>query len=180
MHRLRACATGTARPRFVSRGRGRGGGTLRTGIGGAGRGEVFSADKGGHVDALFRLMPRAGVCETSIGAHTGDEAHRRGLDGVRIFQEQIEDGANIAAAKFVKAGGASVAVHGGPIGQIKEVRDGLGAVPVDEQLFDGFSFGMAADGALALMALEIGSGRRGGNGAGIGAKTPLHMRGSRS
>lgn len=73
-----------------------------------------------------------------------------------------------------------MAIDGGPIGQVEVVRDGAGAVPVDEQLLDGLSFGVIANGALAPVALEIWRGRGGWDGARIGAKTPLDVRGSRS
>ncbi|HEV2298995.1 MAG TPA: hypothetical protein VGR72_10810 [Candidatus Acidoferrales bacterium] len=82
-----------------------------------------------------------------------------------------------------------MAIDGGPIGQVEVVRDGASAVPVDEQLFDGLSFGVIANGALAPMTLEIrrpsttlriSDGCGGWDGARIGAKTPLDLRGSRS
>lgn len=135
----------------------------------------------GEQESPGGLDPSAGVGEAGVGTDGIDDAHRRGFDAVHTFEEKIEDESDVAAAELVEADGMSVAINGGPIGQVEQALDGPGAVPVDEQLLDGLSFGMIANGAFAPVTLEIGRGRGAGDGAGLGgAKTPLDMRGSSS
>lgn len=108
-----------------------------------------------------------------VGARGGHDGGGSGSDVAGLFENVLEGEAKIATADFVESDGVSVTIDGHPGdaeavggviasvfgvigGVVEEVGDGVGAVPVDEEVFDGFAFGMAADGAFAGMAGEVG------------------------
>lgn len=138
--------------------------------------EGLLLDDVGDDDALGRIVPVAvGVDAGGVGASGGHDGGGSGSDVAGLFKNVLEGEAEVAAADVVEADGVSVTIDGDPGdaeaagcgfiagvfsvigGVVEEVGDGVGAVPVDEEVFDGFAFGMAADGAFAAMAGEVGS-----------------------
>src|SRR5690348_12154915 len=131
-------------------------------------------DDVGDDDLLGGIVPLAVVVEAGgVGAGGGHDGGGSGSDVAGLFENVFEGEAKIAAADFVESDGVSVAIDGDPgdaeavggvvagvfggVGGVVEiVGDGRGAVPVDEEVFDGFAFRMAADGAFAAMTGEVG------------------------
>ena len=123
---------------------------------------------------LGRVVPLAvGVNAGGVGAGGGHDGGGSGSDVAGLFENVLEGEAEVAAANFVESHGVRVTIDGDPgdaeavggfvasvlgvVGSIVEiVGDGIGAVPMDEEVFDGFAFGMAADAAFAAMAGEVG------------------------
>src|SRR5690348_5737316 len=112
-------------------------------------------DDVGDDDLLGRVVPLAiGVDAGGVGAGGGHDGGGSGSDVAGLFENVLEGEAEIAAADLVEAQGVSVAidsdpgdakaiggfiasVFGGVGGVVEEVGDGIGTVPVDEEVFDG-------------------------------------------
>ena len=123
---------------------------------------------------LGGIVPVAGGVDAGgVGAGGGHDGGGSGSDVAGLFENVFEGEAKVASADFVESDGVSVAINGDPgdaqaiggvvagvfggVGGVVEiVGDGVGAVPVDEEVFDGVAFRMAADGAFAAVTGEVG------------------------
>ena len=100
-----------------------------------------------------RLDPLVVVGEAGVGTHGAHDAIARDLYPGNVFHDVLEDGAQIPAASFEKAGRVGVPVK--RIGRDAVfVSDAGGLMPVDELLLDRLSIWMMTDAAFALVALE--------------------------
>ncbi len=110
----------------------------------------------GNGDLPGRLDPFARFREASVGANgVNDGVGHDDLDFVYTLNEIFEGAAQVALAAFKESHGVGMAIDGGFIGEIVIDGDLIRAVPVDESFLDGFSFGVAADAALALVARKF-------------------------
>lgn len=122
---------------------------------------VMVIDVVDDADAALGFVPATvGVNATAECASGGDDGGGSGVDVGGLFDDEFEGEAKIASADFIEAESVGVAIDGDPIDAAAVVfvilGDGSGAVPVDEEVFDDFAFGMVADGAFAAMAGDIG------------------------
>ena len=95
------------------------------------------------------------VVQLGVEAHGGDDAVTADGGFFGAFHEELEDGAGVAPAEGEEPGGFCVAVDGGAAGDIVFAGDFVGTAPPEEFLIDKLAFGMAADGAAALMASRV-------------------------
>lgn len=105
-------------------------------------------------DASDRLAPAHRVAEAGVGADRLDIGCGGELDIVAIFEDIFDGEQVIAAALLVKSGGVGVAIENAAIAKFERAGNVDRVVPVQELFFDGFTFGMMADGAFATVAVE--------------------------
>ena len=98
--------------------------------------------------------PAAVAVDAAVGAHGAEDGVAGECYIVDGFNEGVEGGVQTFAALEEKAGGAGVSVHGAVVIEFVVLRELPGGAPVDEFLFDGFTFGMVADDAAAAVAFE--------------------------
>jgi len=131
----------------------------------------FAFQDVGDDDAPGRIVPLAvGVDAGGVGAGGGHDGGGSGSDVAGLFENELEGEAEVAAADFVESEGVSVAVDGDPGdvvfveggvvivvgGAVDEIGDGIGAVPVNEEVLDEFAVGVMADLAFAAVTGERG------------------------
>jgi hypothetical protein len=104
-----------------------------------------------------RFDPLAIGIDMRGGDDGADDGVRGDLDHRGLFDDVGERGTNAGAAAVEKSGGVGVAIDGGVVGDAVVGGDGVRAAPVEVVLLDKVAVGMAADGALALVAREGGA-----------------------
>ena len=91
----------------------------------------------GLVDhSLWKLDPGAIVLEAGIGAHGAEDGVAGDTHGFGLFDEDVEDGADVLVAAGPEAEGVRVAVDDRPVRQVVVLDNFVGALPVEEIVFD--------------------------------------------
>lgn len=116
---------------------------------------VVAKDMVDDVDALFGFGPSIVFRQGGVSADDGDDALGAGSDGGSVFEDEVEDGPEVAGAFCVESRGARMTVNGGPVEAVEFVGDVSRTVPIDEEFFDGFAMRMAADLAFAGVMVEL-------------------------
>lgn len=93
--------------------------------------------------------PTALLVEAGKGADGAKDSGRSNLDVVGLFDEMLDNIADIAAACRVKTCGTSVAIERVGVGHLEEAANVICAVPVKISVFNFFKMGMAAEIAFA-------------------------------
>lgn len=112
-----------------------------------------------NVDALFGLNPGIAFRQGGVSTDDRNNAVCSGSDGGSVFEDEVEDCAEIPGTLGVESHGARVAVDGWPIetrAAVEFLGDVSRTVPIDEELFDGFAVRMAADLAFAGVMFKVG------------------------
>jgi hypothetical protein len=100
------------------------------------------------------LDPSALVAEAGVGAHRANHGVGSDFGFLGAFENVLESGSQFSLAAGEKPEGVGVAKECA-FGNAKADGDVLRAVPVDEGLFDGFAFLVAADDTFAAMAAKV-------------------------
>ena len=74
------------------------------------------------------------------------------FDGLRLLDNVFESGVEVGLTPGDEAGGMSVAVNRGVVGEAEFVDDTVAVAPAEEGVFEVFAVRAAADGALASVA----------------------------
>lgn len=99
----------------------------------------------------------AGIGDGDVGANGEKQGvHRDARFGVAL-KKIFEDEAEIAFAAGIETGGVGVAIEGA-LGDAVVELDGADGFPVEEGLLDVVAVLAAANGAFALVAVELGRG----------------------
>lgn len=120
--------------------------------------QLVAIDMIDNVDAFFGFNPGVVFGQSGVSADDGHDALRRWSDGGGVFENEVEDGAEIPGTFGVEAEGARVAVNGWPVEAriaVEFLGDVARTVPIDEELLDGFAVRMAADLAFAGVMVKF-------------------------
>jgi hypothetical protein len=99
--------------------------------------------------------PGAIVPEAGIGADGAEDGVGGDWGGLSLLDEDIEDGTDVLVAAGFEAEGVRVAVDGRTARQGVVFDDFVGAMPVEEIVFDLGALRVMADMALTGVALEV-------------------------
>lgn len=102
------------------------------------------------------LVPFATIIDAGAHADGAEDRVSAGSDGGRLFDDGFGGEAQIHAAKFHQSGGVSMAVDAAVIFKIVIVGNLIRRGPVQEILFELFTFAVLADCAFSLVTLECG------------------------
>jgi hypothetical protein len=100
--------------------------------------------------------PGAIVPEAGIGTDGAEDGVGGDGGGLSLLNEDIEDGADVLVAAGFEAEGVRVAVDDRPVRQRVVFDDFVGAMPVEEIVFDLGALRVMTDLALTGMASEVG------------------------
>ena len=96
------------------------------------------------------------VVDAGEGADGANDGVGGGGDVLGFFDEESEGVARPFHAEAEEAEGVGVTVNDATVGQIEFVGESGRALPMKDALFDGFAFGVVADGALGFVICEPG------------------------
>jgi hypothetical protein len=105
---------------------------------------------------LGKFDPGAIVLEAGIGAHGAKDGVAGNSHGFCLFDENVEDGADVLVAAGPESEGVGVAVDDRVVRQFVVANDFVRAVPIQEILLDFGAVRVMADMALTGVALEVG------------------------
>jgi len=109
---------------------------------------VIGAGRFEPVSVVVQVGVDTGGADDDVGGFEGN------LLGA--FEDAFEGAAEFSFAPGEEAGGVSVAVDGGAVGDFVIAGDQFGAAPADEIAFDGVAVRVGADGTSAGVTGEIG------------------------
>jgi len=112
--------------------------------------------------------------EAGIGADGAEDGVGGDWGGLSLLDEDIEDGADVLVAAGPESEGVRVAVDDRPVRQVVVLDDFVGAMPVEEIVFDLRALRVMTDMALTGVALEVGP--RWAEPAASGDFVDLHVR----
>ena len=101
--------------------------------------------------------PLALVVDLGVEADGGDDGTGGGADGFGLLDEVFEGGAERGAALGTEAGGVSMAVNCGMMGDFVLASDFFGAEPAEVVLVDEFAVRVMANRAFAGVASDTGA-----------------------
>jgi hypothetical protein len=104
--------------------------------------------------------PGAIIPETGIGADGAEDGVGGDGGGLNLLDKDIEDGADVLVAAGFEAEGVRVAVDDRPVRQVVVFDDVVGAMPIEEIVFDLGALRVVTDMALTGVALRSALGRR--------------------
>ena len=104
---------------------------------------------------LGEFDPGAIVLEAGIGADGAEDGVGGNRGGLSLLEEDVEDGADVLVAAGAESEGVRVAVDDRPVRQVVVFDDFVGAVPIEEIVFDLGALRVMADMALTGVALEV-------------------------
>lgn len=113
---------------------------------------------GGDDDLRGYLVPFSFVVEAAKGADGAENVIACGDNPLGIFDHVLEGEAETAGTAGKESGGVGVAIDGTGVRKVELTNDDIGRAPEEEGFLDGFTFGVMADGAGAVMAVEFGGG----------------------
>lgn len=105
--------------------------------------------------SLWRRSPAAGIVELGVQADGADNVVAGGFYLTGLFKDGLQGSAHAVAALNVEAGGRSVAVDGGVVGEAVVLDDGKRAAPMKEISLDGFAVGVVANAAFSGVSGEL-------------------------
>src|ERR1700721_1031437 len=108
---------------------------------------------------LGEFDPGAIVPEAGIGADGAEDGVGGDGGGLRLLDEDIEDGADVLVAAGFESEGVRMAVDDRPMRQLVVLDDFVGAMPIEEVVFDLGALRVVTDMALTGVALEVCSWR---------------------
>ena len=100
--------------------------------------------------------PGAIVPEARIGADGAEDGIGGDGGGLSLLDKDVEDGADVLVAAGFEAEGVRVAVDDRPVRQVVVFDDFVGAMPVEEIVFDPGALRVMTDMALTGVAMEVG------------------------
>ena len=98
--------------------------------------------------------------EAGIGADGAEDGVGGDGGGLNLLDKDIEDGADVLVAAGFEAEGVRVAVDDRPVRQVVVFDDVVGAMPIEEIVFDLGALRVVTDMALTGVALRSALGRR--------------------
>jgi hypothetical protein len=106
-------------------------------------------------DSLRKLDPDAIVLQAGVGAHGAEDGVSGDTHGFGLFDQDVEDGADVLVAARPESKGVRVAVDDRIVRQFVVANDFVRAVPIQEILLDFGAKRVMANMALTGVALEV-------------------------
>ena len=102
-----------------------------------------------------RPDPFSGVTDVGVGADGAYDGASGDCGFACALEQVFERGADLPLAPSPEAGGTGMAVNGLAVGEVVLVGDHVGTAPMKEGSLDGAALRVAADRALARVAVKI-------------------------